>query len=91
MPSPTSNPFPIKKIAEDNWEINMDGSKVNVSTEKEAELLASIPVEIFKTYSDTPGKPDKARIKEIVKVCDLYSMTSVAIRRLKTCLKDDDV
>ena len=82
-----AKPFPIKKIEEDNWEIDMDGNQVNVSTKEEAELLASIPVELFKTYSSSP---DIDQIKEISKVCNTYGITSPAIRRLKALLKAKD-
>lgn len=90
MTEQRSEPFPIKKIEEDNWEIDMEGSKVNVSTKEEAELLASIPVELFKTYSSTEGSPDIDRIKEISKVCNTYGITSSAIRKLKALLKAKD-
>lgn len=80
--------FLIKKIGEDCWEVDMEGNKVNVATKGDAELTALIPVEINKTYSNTPGSPDISRVKKIVEVCDKYYINTFAIRRLKAWLKD---
>lgn len=80
--------FLIKKIGEDCWQVDMEGNKVNVATKGDAELIALIPVEINKTYCNTPGSPDISRVKKIVEVCDSYRLNNFAIRRLKAWLKD---
>jgi hypothetical protein len=81
--------FLIKKMGENSWEVDMEGNKVIVATKSDAELVALIPVEINKTYSNTPGNPDISIVKKIIEVCDIYRINTFAIRRLKALLKDN--
>jgi len=81
------NAFLIKKIREDCWEIDMEGNKVNVANKSEAKLISLIPVEFYKTYSDSQENPDISIIKKIIEVCDTYRINTFATRRLKAWLK----
>jgi len=88
MANEIPKPFEVQKIDNDTWEIDMDGNRVSVSTQKEAELIASMPIEIHKGYDNTPGKPDMERVNRIVEICNSYGFTSMAIRRLQKWLRD---
>ena len=75
------------KIKEDCWEIDMKESKVNVANKSEAKLLSQIPIEFYKTYSDTNENPDVSIVKKIIEICHSYQINNFAIRRLKSWLK----
>lgn len=83
------NAFPIKKLGEDRWEVDMEGNKVHVASRADAELIALIPVEINKTCSNTDGSPDTNTVKKIIEVCHSYHINASAIRQLKAWLKEN--
>ena len=88
MANEIPKPFEVQKIDDKTWEVNMDGNRVNVSTHEEAEMIAYMPIEIHKGYDDTPGRPDMGRVTKIVQICDTYGFNTMAIRRLKSWVRD---
>lgn len=80
------NGFPFERVADNNWAVHMEGKLFYFATQQEAELVASIPLEIDKMYDNTPGTPDTDNIREIVRICRRDGITSFAIRRLQAWL-----
>ena len=83
--------FPIKKLGEGCWEVDMEGNKVNVATRADAQLIALIPVEIDKTYTNTPGSADSNKVKKIVEVCKSYRINNSAIRQLRAWFNNSTI
>ncbi len=87
MSNVITTPFPIKQTNDGRFAVHIDDNIVIVQTRQEADLLASISVEHSKTFTDVPGKPDAARVRKILQVCEDYRYNSHVPRQLEQWLK----
>jgi hypothetical protein len=83
-------PFPIEEKSDGYWEVNIEGRIHSGLNEEDARLIAALPVELYNTFTDTPGSLDKERAGRIIKAYDAHGITCFAKRQLEARLKAND-
>jgi hypothetical protein len=80
----------FEQTIEGRWLVYLGNRHVFVQTRNDAELIASLPVELAKFSSGRIGKSDIARARKIVKLCESYNLhTKVsAVRMLDAFIQE---
>ena len=81
MSNPITTTFASEKVRDGRWAVHCDGTVVQVQSESEAELLASLPAEHAKIGTG-PG-PERDRVRRILAICNRYDLYKMfAVRQL---------
>lgn len=90
MSNVVTGPFPFERIADGRFAVHLDGNVVTVQTKQEAELLASLSVELAKIFAGALRMPDPEHVRSILKVCGDYRYRSHGERHLRRWLAEQD-
>ena len=88
--SDAGDSFPVEQTADGRWTVLLDNYPVTVQTRDEADLLASLPMQYTKLFTDVKGGPDAELCRRMIEVGKRYSYSSFAFRRLESWLSEND-
>ena len=89
MSEPRPTPYPYRMDEDEAWIVHVDGKDFSVSSEEEAKLIASLPVEHWKTFPETPEEPDRQTVEKMVEVCKTRGVSSKCYRYLRKWLQQN--